>query len=164
MDREEFLKQLQESLSGRVSDSAIRENVTYYSSYIREQVDGGKTESEVISMLGNPRLLAKTIEESVTFAADAAKTQGSYNGFYDRDAYNTNGDNNYRSNDSDGQADARRRQVRIPAWLAACLAVVLIGFLLIFTFRVFVFLAPAIVTVLICVFIYRLVRSWFGRF
>lgn len=61
MTREEFLTELRLALQGNVSQAAVNENVRYYEKYIIEESHKGKTEEEVITQLGNPRLIAKTI-------------------------------------------------------------------------------------------------------
>lgn len=61
MLKEDFLRQLQLSLSTELSPTQVQENLRYYEDYIVMQVQGGKSESEVIDNLGNPRLLAKSI-------------------------------------------------------------------------------------------------------
>ena len=79
MNREEFLKQLQEALVGRVPDQVVQENIIYYRRYISEQISGGKSEPEVLRMLGDPRLLAKTIEGTSKFATITIKIKGARN-------------------------------------------------------------------------------------
>lgn len=61
MHKEEFLTQLREALHGNVSQKLLNENLTYYENYILQEVRKGKTEGEVLSELGNPRILAQTI-------------------------------------------------------------------------------------------------------
>ena len=68
MRQEEFLNIFREALVGKVPDSIIRDNENYYRNYINSQMNSGKTEQEVLDQLGDPRLLAKTIEESNKFA------------------------------------------------------------------------------------------------
>ena len=68
MRQEEFLQSFQEALAGKVSDTIIQENVKYYRDYISNEIRSGKTEDTVLQSLGDPRLLAKTIEESHKFA------------------------------------------------------------------------------------------------
>lgn len=69
MDCEEFLRQFREALDGKVPEGVIRDNVNYYRSYIGSQTAGGRSEEDVLKTLGDPRLLAKTIEESSRFAS-----------------------------------------------------------------------------------------------
>ncbi len=71
MTREMFLSQLRMNLQGKVSGDKILENINYYSEYIIEEIRKGKSEKDVLEMLGDPSLLAKTI-----ITADAAGKQG----------------------------------------------------------------------------------------
>ena len=61
MNKEEFLKQLQDSLRGNVNPEVIRENLEFYETYILQEMRKNKTEQEVLQALGNPRILAQTI-------------------------------------------------------------------------------------------------------
>lgn len=61
MDRETFLKELRIALQGQISQEKVNEHLHYYENYIIEQSRKGRTESQVIEDLGNPRLIAKTI-------------------------------------------------------------------------------------------------------
>lgn len=69
MTREEFISQLRVTLAGKVSSATIQENVRYYNEYIQNEIRGGKSEQEVLQMLGDPTLLAK----SIIAAEDAGK-------------------------------------------------------------------------------------------
>ncbi|MCM1259138.1 MAG: DUF1700 domain-containing protein [Roseburia sp.] len=61
MDRETFLKELRIALQGQISQEEVNEHLRYYENYIIEESRKGRTESQVIEDLGNPRLIAKTI-------------------------------------------------------------------------------------------------------
>ncbi len=75
MNRDEFLRQFREALEGKVSEQVISENAAYYRNYINSQINSGKDESEVLEALGDPRLLAKTIEESSRFKGGGVEYQ-----------------------------------------------------------------------------------------
>ena len=64
MTRVEFLSQLEQALQDKVSGSVVRENVNYYIQYISEEISKGKSEEEVLQMLGDPWILAKTIADA----------------------------------------------------------------------------------------------------
>lgn len=61
MDRETFLNELRIALQGQISQKRVNENLRYYENYIIEESRKGRTESQVLEDLGNPRLIAKTI-------------------------------------------------------------------------------------------------------
>lgn len=64
MDKNEFIEKLQRTLAGGLSSSQVAENVRYYEDYIATEIRKGKTEEDVLSDLGDPRLLAKSIIEA----------------------------------------------------------------------------------------------------
>lgn len=68
MTRDEFISQLRMALAGKVSSEKLQENVRYYNEYIQDEIRKGKSEAEVLKMLGDSNLLAKTI-----IAADEAE-------------------------------------------------------------------------------------------
>ena len=79
MDKNEFLNQLRQSLSGEVSADVIEQNIRYYDQYI----SSGSEEDSVIAELGDPRLIAKTIIESEKIAKQRENYSSSYNNQYE---------------------------------------------------------------------------------
>lgn len=61
MNREEFLRGLENALSGNVPPSVVRDNLRYYDDYIRSERQKGRSESDIMDELGDPRLIARTI-------------------------------------------------------------------------------------------------------
>lgn len=66
----EFLQGLQSALSGNVPPETVRENLRYYSDYIRSEVQKGRSEKDVMEELGDPRLIAKTIIDATPGAGE----------------------------------------------------------------------------------------------
>ena len=64
MDRREFIEKLQRTLAGGLDSVQVAENVRYYQEYIESEIQKGNTEGAVLSQLGDPRLLAKSIIEA----------------------------------------------------------------------------------------------------
>lgn len=64
MDKQEFIEKLQRTLAGGLSSDKVADNVRYYQDYIESEIQKGNTEEEVLSQLGDPRLLAKSIIEA----------------------------------------------------------------------------------------------------
>ena len=59
MNREEFLRGLENALSGNVPPSVVRDNLRYYDDYIRSERQKGRSESDIMDELGDPRLQAQ---------------------------------------------------------------------------------------------------------
>lgn len=70
MNREEFLRGLQSALSGAVPPAVLQENLRYYDDYIRNEVRNGRSESQVMEELGDPRLIARTILDTTPGAEE----------------------------------------------------------------------------------------------
>ena len=61
MTKQEFMKELEQSLFKKVSDQEYKNSIEYYSNYIDEAIRNGQREEEVIKQLDSPRLIAKAI-------------------------------------------------------------------------------------------------------
>lgn len=61
MTKFEFLERLQKELEGGMRTAAVQEQLDYYRRYIEEEVRSGRDETEVVSELGDPWAIAKTI-------------------------------------------------------------------------------------------------------
>lgn len=64
MTKEEFIRDLRESLYTEITSIEIENNVRYYNEYIDNQIRSGKTIDQVMAELGDPRLIARTIIET----------------------------------------------------------------------------------------------------
>ncbi|MBO5033039.1 MAG: hypothetical protein J6C19_13555 [Lachnospiraceae bacterium] len=154
MNCEEFLRQFREALDGKVSEQIIQDNENYYRAYIHNQTAGGKSESEVLKLLGEPRLLAKTIEESSKFASGGKDGgQSSYGGYYASDS----------SSEYEYTEPGNKKKRKLSDWLITIGVIVVILFLMTVVFRVFAFLAPVIIAVIAGGVLCRLIRNWFDR-
>lgn len=70
MRKEEFLQSLRRSLNGDVPPRVIEENMRYYDNYITDEVKKGRSEEAVIDEIGDPRLIARTIEDTTDGAGE----------------------------------------------------------------------------------------------
>lgn len=139
MNREMFLKIFQESLIGKVSNQIIQENLNYYNNYINEQIRNGKTEEEVIIMLGDPRLLAKTVEESNNFTAEQIKS------------------NDFAEKKVRAGWKINKVKLRIGIIVATVITVLILFILLVF--KVIYFFMPLIVAMIAGTLIYKLINK-----
>ncbi|MDO4474488.1 MAG: DUF1700 domain-containing protein [Eubacteriales bacterium] len=81
MRKNEFLSRLKEALENDLDSKAVQENVTYYTSYINEEIAKGRSESEVIEELGDPWVLARSV-------IDMAESQGETTNNSNQNSYN----------------------------------------------------------------------------
>ena len=65
MNKDGFLRQLRLSLQGRLSYDTIEERIRWYEDYILMHIRKGKSEAEVLALLGDPRLLADSVVSSM---------------------------------------------------------------------------------------------------
>lgn len=91
MNKEEFLQGLQNTLSGEVPTAVIRENLNYYNDYVQTEINKGRSETEVMEELGDPRLIARTIID-ITPGAGAS----SYESYQTYDNGKTGGTSQYQ--------------------------------------------------------------------
>ena len=150
MRRAEFLSILREQLSGKMHEGRIAAHLRYYEDYIQSRVRKGETEESVITSLGNPRLIAKTLldtDPSGTAADDETDHYKSY-----ADEYGVHEDPSRRS-ERGGSKVFRIRT--LPGKIAA--AVVLVLFLS-FLFRLAVRILPFILIILLIWFLAGKIR------
>lgn len=142
MNREEFLRQFQEALEGKVSERVMSENVTYYRDYINHEVNCGKSEEDVLRALGDPRLLAKTIEESSRFSKDAGGSQRS------------------DSSTAHGQ-ESHKGYYTLPFWAIMLMGLLFVVLVVVVVFQIFTSFLPFILVGLAVIIAYRVIKSIF---
>ncbi|MCM1268858.1 MAG: hypothetical protein NC302_13225 [Bacteroidales bacterium] len=147
MERREFMDRLQRALAGGLSSSRVAENVRYYEDYIDMEVRKGRSEAEVLSTLGDPRLLAKSIIEANKRAGYSEGT----NQNFDEETWE-NGGEPQGSRASGGV-------VRMPGWLVLLIVIVVMLLIIGVVFHLISLLAPVIIPVLIVVLVYQFFRS-----
>ena len=119
MTREEFLRALRAELSNSVSEERIREQLSYYQDYIASECKKGRSEEEVVSELGEPRLLAKTIADAAEAGGDRIARETPFRHEESEINYNSDEeDRQYRGIDSDpgpqpGHSEGRSGERRI---------------------------------------------------
>lgn len=121
MNKKEFLDILYEQLSGQMPEGNVAAHVQYYRNYIEDAVTQGRTETEVLNELGDPRLIARTLLDTDSTASGNPQTTGSYSEPYT--------DNSYEyDNGSSGSKKVKSRSFHIDlsTWYGK-LAVILIA-------------------------------------
>lgn len=162
MRQDEFINCFREALIGKVPEQIIQDNVNYYKDYISSQIRSGKSESEVLRSLGDPRLLAKTIEESNKFAGNSAGngyySNNSGNGYYSNDYdYNYKKTNNGYEPQSDNKSE---RMLQFKGWFVFAVVILLLIIVAMLVFRVAVVLAPVALLIVAGSIIVKGIKQW----
>lgn len=89
MSKEEFLRELEEALAGDVPEAVIRDNVSYYGSYLSQEMARGRSVEEIVDEIGEPFIVAKTIIEHCEASGECAG-DGGYESSY-QESYSDGG-------------------------------------------------------------------------
>ena len=145
MSKQEFLDGLRRSLASGMESQEINEHINYYSQYIDSQIRMGTSEEEVMTSLGEPRLIAKTLlgmegVETVTeeYVEDESVQDANYRYF------NING-----------------KTLKIPGWLFTILVCVVSFCVLTFVFALMTRLLPYFFMIMFGIMLYRFIRNIF---
>ena len=151
MSKKEFIDKLTGALNGRVAPSVVTDNINYYEDYINMEIRKGRSEAEVLQMLGDPRLLAKTI-----IATNEKKNKNVYE--------EANSNYGYRNANAgwQNQEETERpiKSYRLPGWLVTVIVILIIVLILSAVFSVLSFLAPLILPIFVVLFLVKLFRDW----
>lgn len=147
MTKQEFLRGLEFSLNGKISPAQITDNINYYEDYINTQIRMGRTEQDVLSELGDPSLIAKTI---VTASASAEK-----------ETYQSYDDFNYNQEGNKREEGVFRKQMHyMPGWLTVLIVVLIFVIIINLLFTVLSMLIPVLLPVMVIIFFVKLFRDW----
>ena len=139
MNKQDFINRLRAALNGNVSPDIVTENVNYYSHYIDAEIAGGKREEEVLRMLGDPRLIAKTIIDTNSRSGQSVYPE---------------------TERVENEKSTQLRVSRLPGWLWSIISILIIVAVISVVLSVISFLAPVIITVLVVLFLVKLFRDW----
>ena len=142
MNKYDFINEMRKNLAGKLEQSVLEETIRYYQDYIDIEMKKGKLEDEVLSLLGDPRLLAKSI-----LAANNVE-QGSKHEYQGLESLE----------DESFAGEDKKRKV-VPLWLFLTLGIVVVVILLVVVSSVIWFLLPVLIPVVVAVFLIR----WFRK-
>ena len=117
MSKTEFLDILYNQLSGQMPEGNVAAHVQYYRNYIEDEQQKGRTETEVLSELGDPRLIARTLLDTEVGAGNPQ------NGSTYSAAYNE-ADSDYNKYDSSDSAQKHVKKssfkLDLSTWYGCC--------------------------------------------
>ena len=166
MNRVEFLEGLNEALKGEVNSREYQDAIKYYSNYIEAKMREGTSEEEVISSLGNPRLIAKSIlqaQENKT--KDSGRKEETYENKTTRTEFDL-GKGFRATQNEDGKMEFQYKKFNFNSWygklIFALIAIFVVVVLICITFGVaylaFTVLLPIALVAGVVYVIYRMLR------
>ena len=159
MDKTEFLDQLRQSLNGKVDAELVTENLRYYGDYIDSMMGNGMNEQEIMTSLGSPRLIARTIMDANLGGSDIQRSAGTQTQeAYQQESYSA--EDFVQGGAASGKLKWLVKFFRLPRWMRY--AVGIGAFLLVITIllKILEFLAPIIIMGAIALFLVKLFRDW----
>jgi len=154
MDRNEFISILRGTLQGQIRDSLVEEHVNYYYYFISEEIAGGKSERDVLDMLGDPRLIAKTIVET---AEEQPRINRSYT-YTEGEEESAKGF--HAQENENGGVDLHYGKLNLNTWYGKLIVIALIVLVLVLVFQIvggiLSLILPVAIPVLIIVLVIRL--------
>ena len=143
MTKQDFILELRMVLSGKLDSSKIDAHARYYEEYINAEVRNGKSEKEVLEMLGNPRLIARSILDAEGVSGNA----------YAQDGATADESGSYSGSNTDGYL--RPKKIVLPSWLLLLLVVLTILAVIGIVVAVVWWLAPMILVIWLIVFLVK---------
>lgn len=153
MNRQEFLNTLRSQLSGEISSREVEENIRYYDEYIRDAVENGKSEFQILNEIGSPLLIARTIIETSNKAKGTGYQAQSQGSSFQEDE---NDNDNRRPN---GSFHSFNLQTGIPKWLVITGVVVILVVLLSILGSAIAILSRFFIPIIVIVLVVALFKS-----
>ena len=97
MSKTEFLDILYNQLSGQMPEGSVAAHVQYYRNYIEDEQQKGRTETDILNDLGEPRLSARTLLDTEVGAGNP-QNGSTYSAIYNE------ADSDYNEYDSSDSA------------------------------------------------------------
>lgn len=166
MNRIEFIERLQRALAGGLNSRQVTENVRYYQEYIDMEIRRGRSESEVLAGLGDPRLLAKSIIEANKRAGRSEGTNLNYDeeivdggSGQQTHTYTYSYGPNQQGDAFEENMTGTGRVLRVPGWLILLIVTVIVLLIIGVAFSLISVLAPILIPVLIITLIIKLFQN-----
>ncbi len=162
MTQSEFLQELRCALENSLPESIVQENVEFYTQYISDEVNQGKNVEQVIQMLGDPWILAKTVtdaQDGTDQSTAREKGRGNYSYQSDRER----GFKDYEKDHPGNEMHSPVHAAVLDKWWKKLLLILGIIMIIIAVFSVITgivsLLAPILVPILIILILIRILGS-----
>jgi len=136
MERKEFIEELRAALSLDLDRYAVNDNVAYYEEYIETELKKGKKEQEIFEVLGEPRLIAKTIIDT-----GKIEEKEEMKGF------------------RESASEKTMKKKKFPTWLIIIIIILILLFVAKMAFTLFIKFLPFILIMMAISYVIKLFRS-----
>ncbi len=89
MNKEDFIRDLTDTLQGEVTDYELNDSISYYRDYFNQEMAAGRSEEEILQELGSPKLIGRSIIDARGIDEMAERESQSYQSYQ---SYDNRGD------------------------------------------------------------------------
>ncbi len=157
MDKYQFLEILSKELMEDLQTSEAQYQINYYRNYIEEQIASGRSETEIMDELGDPRLIARTVIDGERDAGAWVRgDEGVTSTYNDRRKYDGRRSTNSVYEESDDKMSQEPDlKTKLKFYGITALVLVVIFIILAIVFRLFVLFLPAIICIAVISWIFK---------
>ena len=137
MSKKEFLDILYNQLSGQIPEGSVAAHVQYYRNYIEDEQQKGRTETDILNDLGDPRLIARTLLDTEVGAGNP-QNGSTYSATYNE------ADSDYNKYDS---SDSARGHVKLDlsTWYGKVAVILIAAVVLLLLVTILGILIPVVI-------------------
>ena len=142
MSKTEFLDILYNQLSGQMPEGSVAAHVQYYRNYIEDEQQKGRTETDILNDLGDPRLIARTLLDTEVGAGNP-QNGSTYSAIYNEaDSYY----NKYDSSDSArGHVKKHSFKLDLSTWYGKVAVILIAAVVLLLLVTILGILIPVVI-------------------
>ena len=142
MSKTEFLDILYNQLSGQMPEGSVAAHVQYYRNYIEDEQQKGRTETDILNDLGDPRLIARTLLDTEVGAGNP-QNGSTYSAIYNEADSDYN---EYDSSDSArGHVKKHRFKLDLSTWYGKVAVILIAAVVLLLLVTILGILIPVVI-------------------
>ena len=153
MTKQDFLETLRRALNGNMAAVTVDDHIRFYDSYFISETAKGRSEADILSSLGDPRILARTLIDAAERAGDSIAQEANETQYRNAGSYQ---DTDASYNDTGYGIE---KKVRLPGWLIAILVIVVVVAAVQIIGSIVFALLPYILPVVIVVYLIKLIKK-----
>ena len=156
MKKSEFLDALRRALNGNMAAASVDDNIRFYDSYFYTEETKGRSEAEILSELGDPRILARTLIDAADRAGDAYAHEANETQF--RGASGTGPQDSFNEETFTRRGAGTVHKVRMPGWLIAILVLMAVVVVISVVGSLMWAILPYLIPIILVIYIVKLIR------